>query len=111
ATPVVSSTDRDISELLTKLEAATLSGDPKAYTALLGPDADKESADNFITLQIRPGITRAVFRERDRLPITDLPDGTGYILVVDAFVQFGERGSVSTWRLDGRREDRNRGPQ
>jgi hypothetical protein len=101
--------DKDISDLVLKLEAAAASGDPKAYLALTGPDADRSSAENFATLQIRPGVTRAVLRERDRLPITDVAEGTGYVLVVDAFIQFGDRGSVSTWRLDVRRYDASGG--
>jgi hypothetical protein len=105
----LSQTDRDISDLVLKLEAAAGSGDAKAYLSLIGPDADRPSADNFATLQFRPGVTRAVLRERDRLPITDLPEGTAYVLVIDAFIQFGDRGSVSTWRLDVRRYDASGG--
>jgi hypothetical protein len=101
--------DKDIAELVLKLEAAAASGDAKAYLGLIGPDANQANAENFATLQFRPGVTRAVLRERDRLPITDLPDGTGYVLVVDAFIQFGDRGSVSTWRLDVRRYDASDG--
>ncbi len=97
--------DKEIADLVLKLEAAAASGDAKAYLGLIGPDANVSNAENFATLQFRPGVTRAVLRERDRLPITDLPDGSGYILVVDAFIQFGDRGSVSTWRLDVRRYD------
>jgi hypothetical protein len=95
--------DRDIAELLQHLEDALGSGNPQAYVALLAPDADRASAENFATLQIRPGITRVVVRERDRLPISDLTEGTGYVLILEVFLQFGPKSSVATWRVDARR--------
>ncbi len=94
--------DRGIADLLQRLETALGSGAPQNYVALLTSEADRPTGENFASLQVRPGITRVVIRERDRLPISGMPDGSAYVLVLEVFLQFGSRSSVATWRVDVR---------
>ena len=47
-----------------------------------------------------PGATRAVIRERDRVPFGSSLTPGGYRLVVDVFVEFGSRARVASWQLD-----------
>src|SRR5438093_262861 len=51
----------------------------------------------------RPNATRTVIKERDRIPFGSTISPDGYRLVVDVFVEFGQRGREATWRLDVQR--------
>jgi hypothetical protein len=96
--------DRDIAELLGRLETALASGDPAQYLALVSGTADRKAAEDFARAVVRPGATRAAVRERDRGAVGNNSELTHLRLIVEVFVQYGPRGSVSTWRLDLTRE-------
>jgi hypothetical protein len=92
-----------ISKLLTALERAIVQGDPREYAALFL--RSEPSAGEVPQLLAAPesGITRAAVRERDRVPLPDGPDGTGFRLIVEVLREYGPRATVAMWRLDVRR--------
>lgn len=89
--------------LLARIEQAVRTGDRAAYLALIVGTADRQRAIDFAASEIRPGATRVVLKERRRAPAADAPPDTAYFLIVDAFVEFGGRARIATWRLDVRR--------
>ena len=92
--------DQGVRVVLRRLEDVVLTGDLSGYHALLAGTMDPEQADEFAGTELRPGATRAVLRERGRDQLTGTPRGAGYRLVVDAFVESGDRARIATWRLD-----------
>ena len=96
--------DRDIADLLLRLETALATGDPAQYLTLVSSTADRQAARDFANAVVRPGANRAVVRERDRGAIGNNPELTQVRLIVEVFVQAGARGSIGTWRLDLKRE-------
>ncbi|HUU32497.1 MAG TPA: M1 family aminopeptidase, partial [Vicinamibacterales bacterium] len=66
-------------------------------------NADPDEAAEFFDAAAPQGVTRAVVRERDRVPLEGALPGNGHRLTVDVFVESGPRGQLSTWRLDLRR--------
>ncbi|MBI3493924.1 MAG: hypothetical protein HY047_19425 [Acidobacteria bacterium] len=95
--------DEGMRTLLDAVERVARSGDSAAYAALLADGADPARARDFAGTELIPGATRAVVKERDRLPLAGTRPGNGYRLWVDAFTEFGSRSRVATWRLDVRR--------
>jgi len=96
--PAIPATD-GIATLLRMLEQALESGSPERYVRLLSPVADRQQALSFATGWFETGITRAVVRERDRLPLAGTFAGAGYELNVDIFTEFGSEARLGTWRL------------
>ncbi len=103
--PPASPEDTAILELLRRVERAVQVGTPPAYFALLLPSADRDRATTFTTLEFRPGSTRVVVIERDRQHLPGVAQGRGYRLMVDLFVEFGDRARAATWQLDVRKID------
>jgi hypothetical protein len=108
ASNVPASLDRDIADVLLRLETALGSGDPAQYLTLVSPSADRAAAEDFARAVSRPGATRAVVRERDRAAIGDTANVSQVRLIVEVFIQSGPHGSVGTWRLDLKREAQTR---
>lgn len=100
--------DREIAEVLLRLETVLASGDPAQFLTLVSPSADRAAAEDFARFAVRAGANRAVVRERDRASIGDSPDVTQVRLIVEVFIQSGPRGSVGTWRLDLQRDAQGR---
>jgi hypothetical protein len=92
--------DDSLQAMSSRLEQALVSGDPAAYLALVAPGSQHESARNFAESIFVPGITRAVLRERDRLPLQGAPDGQAYRVLFEAFFERGRAGRIATWQLD-----------
>jgi hypothetical protein len=92
--------DQQVRAVLRRLEEIVLKGDSPGYRALLAGTMDPLQADEFAATELRPGATRTVIRERGRDQLTGAQRGDGYRLVVDAFVESGDRARVATWRLD-----------
>jgi hypothetical protein len=90
--------------VLRSLEQVLLTGDPTAYLSLVAPTADPELATTFSTIEVKPGATRAVIQERDRQALGVTQD-RGYRVIVDVFVERGDRARIATWQLDVRRID------
>jgi hypothetical protein len=95
--------DLSIQQFVHEVESAIASNDATRWLALLSPNADAQSGETFFTEMIPPGVTRAVVRERDRLPLNGALPGEGFQLLVDVFAEIGRRGRIHTWRLDIRR--------
>jgi hypothetical protein len=91
----------ELAALLKRLEKVVLSGDSAAFNELLTEAADRDQAATFTGLELRPGSTRAVVKERDR---QTRPDGSVQLLT-DVFAEYGNRARVASWRLDLQRSD------
>jgi Peptidase family M1 domain len=89
--------------LLQRLERIVQSGDTEAYLGQLSETADRNAARDFARLELAPGATRAVARERDREALVGTLPGNGYRLTIDVFTEFGNRARNATWRLDVKR--------
>jgi hypothetical protein len=94
-----------VRRLLARVEQVVLSGEPAEYDALLADSADRAKAAQFAREELRPGATRVVIHERDRLELTWTSGRTGYRIGVDIFEEHGDRARVSTWRLDLARKE------
>ena len=92
-----------IVRLLLRLEQLMQAGNPDAYMGLLSAVADRRFAGEASRQLIGPGITRAVIRERDRVPLEGTLPGDGYRLMVEILIERGSRARIETWRLDIRR--------
>jgi hypothetical protein len=97
--------DARVRTLLQRLEQAIRTGDPATYLNLLAPSADRRRAENFLGVEIRPGVTRAVVIERDRQQLPGTLPGNGYRLMVDAFIEQGNRARIGTWQIDVKKID------
>ncbi|MGH9346729.1 MAG: M1 family metallopeptidase [Vicinamibacterales bacterium] len=95
-----------IARLLNDIEKVLLAGDAAAFTPLFSPSAVLEPLHLFAQDLSSPGMTRAVVRERDRLPLDGTLPGDGYRLVVDLFTESAKRGRIVTARVDVRRAHR-----
>jgi Peptidase family M1 domain len=73
------------------------------YLDLVSGTADRARAIDFGQSEFQPGATRAVIKERDRAPFARADDPSGYRVLADVFVEFGQRARVATWQLDVRR--------
>jgi hypothetical protein len=89
--------------LLQRLERIVQSGDAAAYAGQLSETADRNAARDFVRLELAPGATRVVVRERDRQALVGTLPGNGYQLTLDVFTEFGDRARNATWRLDVKR--------
>jgi hypothetical protein len=86
-----------ISRVMRELERVLTSGDSRAYSALLVPDA--RTSEEFLDEWIQPGVTRAVVQERLRAESQNVPKGDGFDVYVDALAEFGRNGRVGTWLI------------
>ena len=89
--------------LLARMERILQAGDGPGYLAALADSADRSRARDFIGSELLPGAKRAVIQERDRTSLPGTLPGSGYRLIVDAFVEYGSRARAATWRLDVKR--------
>ncbi len=105
AVAVQSDDEGRIRALLTGIERAIRSNDSAAYLALMAPSADQARTQNFVALEFRPGVTRAVVIERDRQQLVGTLPGFGHRILVDAFIEYGDRARVASWQLDVKRID------
>ncbi len=105
AVAVQSDDEGRIRALLAGIERALRSNDRAAYLALMAPSADEPRSQNFVGLEFRPGVTRAVVVERDRQQLIGTLPGLGYRILVDAFVEYGDRARVASWQFDVKRID------
>jgi hypothetical protein len=92
-----------IQVLLRRLEQVVQTGDGAAFLAQLSDSADRSRADDFISSELAPGVTRSVIQERDREPLRGVLPGDGYRVIADVFAEVGDRARAATWRLDLRR--------
>jgi Peptidase family M1 domain len=93
-------TNDSLQAMAALLEQALVQGNPAGYLALVAPSSDPESARNFAQSTFVPGITRAVLRERDRLPLAGAAEGEAYRVLFEAFLERGRAARIATWQLD-----------
>jgi hypothetical protein len=93
----------EVQRLLVRIEHSLEAGDVFGYLDLVAGTANRTRAVDFSRSEIQPGATRAVIKERDRIPFGSSVSPDGYRLVVDVFVEFGQSGREATWRLDVQR--------
>ena len=100
--PAAASVDAGLSALHARMEQAIIAGEPSRLLALSAPvptDGDRLSA--FAQQQILPRAVRAVVRERDRAPLDEMPENTGFRSLIEVFVEYqGGRAAVRTWSID-----------
>ena len=101
--PPPSLEELQVLRLLQRIETALSTSDRAAWLSLISVNADPDVAGDFFDAALPRGVTRAVVRERDRVPLDGALPGDGYRLIVEVFVESGPRGQLSTWRLDIRR--------
>ncbi len=95
-----------IRELLQRIEQVARTGDPAAYAALLADDADRGRAADFAAATFRPGATRVVFLERERLTLNRTVTNTvAYRVIVDMFAEFGDAARVDTLQFEAEPRD------
>jgi hypothetical protein len=92
-----------VAVLLRRLEQVVQTGDAAAYLTLLADSANRSRARDFGGTEFMPGATRAVIQERDRQPLPGTLPDNGYSLLVDAFVEYGQRARIATWTIDVKR--------
>jgi len=90
----------NVQPLLSRLEQIVLSGDVVAYLDLVSGNANRARATEFARTEIQSGATRAVVKERERIPFGSALQPTGYRVITDVFAEFGDTGRVTTWQLD-----------
>ena len=86
--------------LVEALEQAVLTGDSARYLSLASGTADRNAAAAFARRNLYPGVDRVTVSPRFRVPLEDLPEGTGYGLTVEVFSESGTRGRLETWQLE-----------
>jgi peptidase M1-like protein len=105
AAPALQDDDQRVRAVLQRLEEIVLKDDSSGYQALTAGITDRAQAEDFAGTELRPGATRTVIRERGRDQLTGAPRGAGYRLIVDAFVESGDRARIATWRVDLKKTD------
>jgi len=90
----------NVQQLLGAVEKIVLAGDVVGYLDLVAGNANRTRATDFSRTEILPGATRAVIKERERIPFGSTLQPTGYRVVADVFVEYGDVGRVATWQLD-----------
>ena len=105
ATQTASLTADGIEPLLQRLAQVIEAGEASDYLSLVTSSADRSQALAFANDEIPPGVTRAVALERFRTALADAPEGAGYRLMVEVFIEQGPRARLATWQLDVRRAD------
>jgi hypothetical protein len=93
-----------VGALLVRLEAALQKADREAYAALFSPAVPTVQVDDFGAGLFIPNATRTTLHERDRAQLEGVPEGDGYRLVVEFFVETPGRARILTASLDVRRQ-------
>lgn len=94
-----------IRRLLNQLEQVVQRNDADAFREIIAGSTDQKAAAEFVALELRPGTTRVVVQERDRIELPGALPGAGYRLTVEAFIEYGNRGRAAAWQIDVKRGD------
>jgi len=95
----------NVQRLLNHLEEIVLAGDVVGYLDLVSGNANRARATDFSRSEMQSGTTRAVVKERERIPFGSTIEPTGYRVIVDVFTEYGPVGRVATWQLDLQRRN------
>ena len=89
----------DFSQLTSEIQAAIEAVDTERFLALFGSEADLEAVRQFVADSLRPGVTRVFAKPIFLIPLEEIPEGTGYELTLEIFVESGMTGRLLTWQL------------
>jgi len=92
-----------VSGVLTGLERALATANGQEFAALFGDQMAEAGIRIYANDLVRPGVTSAVVKERERAPLEGVPAGDGFRSVVDLFIATPGRGRVLTAGIDTRR--------
>ena len=92
-----------VSGVLTGLERALATANGQEFAALFGDQMAEAGIRIYANDLVRPGVTYAVVKERERAPLEGVPAGDGFRSVVDLFIATPGRGRVLTAGIDTRR--------
>jgi hypothetical protein len=95
--------DDPVTAVLLRLETALQKVDREGYASLFSPEVPKEQVDDFAAGLFIPQATRTAAYERDRGPLEGAPEGDGYRLVVEFFIETAGRARILTVGLNLRR--------
>ena len=109
--PAERTEDFSVAAFVQAVETAITTMEVERWVALLSPNADHDASTQFFRGFVPPGVTRAVVRERERLPLAGALPGEGYQLLVDTFIESDARGRIHTWSMDVRRPRESDEPQ
>src|SRR5215467_5541244 len=95
--PVYGQTD-GVAQLLHQLELVVQHGSADEYAALLSRSADMDRAADFAAAEFRANATHVVVQERERARFLENRSGDAYRVVVEVFIEIGNRGRAATWQ-------------
>ncbi|MBE41082.1 MAG: hypothetical protein CL480_07095, partial [Acidobacteria bacterium] len=94
-----------LTQFYQQLERTIISGRAIAYLAMLSPSmAAQPSTRQFVARNIVAGVTNVTIKELGRLPLSDVPEGQGYAVLMEVFREQRLAGNVATWLLNVRRD-------
>ena len=94
----------DFVPLINEIQTAVETADAKRLLALFSPDANIEAGRQFARDGLSGGaVTGAAAQIRFLVPIDDVPENTGYQLLVEVFTETDRTGRLQTWELDVKR--------
>ena len=95
--------DDPLTSILLRLETALQKVDREGYAALFASEVPRDQVDEFAKGLFIPNASRTAVFERDRTPLEGVPEGEGYRLVVEFFIETAGRARILTASLNMRR--------
>jgi hypothetical protein len=95
--------DEPVAALLGRLQTALQAVDRDEYRSLFAPTVAPAMIDDFAASLFVPNTVKTTVQERDRAQLEGAPEGDGYRLVVEFFVETAGRARILTVSLDVRR--------
>ncbi|MCC7127155.1 MAG: hypothetical protein IT178_20100, partial [Acidobacteria bacterium] len=95
--------DLTIQAFVRVVEDTVVAMDANRWASLLSPNADRAAAATFFDDMVPSNVTRAVVKERERLPLLGTLPGDGFRLITEVFIEQDARGRIATWNLDIRK--------
>lgn len=92
-----------VDRIVRGLEEAVASGDAARFPTFFAPTVPEGDLERYRSDLFPPGVVRAVVRERDRGPLEGVPEGEGYSIVVEFFLEQKGRARILTTGIDLRR--------
>lgn len=93
--------DARVRDLLRQIEQVAATGNADTYLTLLTSGADRSRATQFASNIFKPGSTRVVLLERERLTLNrSVSKSVAYRVVVDLFVEYGDLARVDTVQFE-----------
>lgn len=97
--------ETDLTLFYQQLERTIISGRAVAYLGMLSPSlAARPGTRQFVTRNIVTGVTNVTVNELGRLPLSGVPEGQGYAVLITIIREQRLAGNVATWLLNIRRD-------